>query len=294
MKLLASLLFAAAILTPLFPACGGVVFESSFETPSVSGRTPKALGGDICKPDKSGLPAWSRFEDQPNIGAEGGSVVAGLTNQLARTGTQSLFIEASKLSLPYLGALFVTRPIPIEGGKYYKISLWGRNDAKKPLISAMAQLFLKMRVDFFTDEGKTETGESQYLLQPLPGGKGRPPTLVAAAWKPLGMHIAAPAEAKYMVVSFRCDSSAERGAISGTIYFDDFTVATDQQEPSDGLLQQLAKEAVSDEPPPDSGAMTETETDEDEVKPASSPGASPAPKPAPSPTPKPAPSAAKP
>ena len=126
----------------------------------------------MTKADASKPRAWTRFEDQPNIGAEGGSVVAGLTNQYAHKGTQSLFIEASKLSVPYLGARFVTRPIPIEGGKYYKTSLWGRNDPQKPLIAAMAQLFLKVQIEFFTDEGKTETGDTQYLLQPLPGGKG--------------------------------------------------------------------------------------------------------------------------
>ena len=171
-----------------------------------------------------------------------------MTNQTARTGTQALFIEATKLSVPFLGALFVSQPIPIEGGKYYKASIWGRNDAKTPLLCAMAQLFLKMRVDFFTDEGKTETGESQYMLQPLPGGKGHPPSIVATAWNPVGLRFGAPATAKFMVVSFRCDSSAERGAISGAIYFDDFTVATDIAQPQDGLLEQLMKNAAADDP----------------------------------------------
>jgi len=211
-----------------------VVFETSFEFPAVAGRTPKAAGGDIAKcnpskPDEN--PAWSCFEDQPNIGAEGGGVLAGLTNQVARTGTQSLFIEATKLSLPYLGALFVSRPIPIEGGKGYKASIWGRNDATTPLPVATAQLFLKMRVDFYTDEGKTETGESQYLLLPLPGGKDRPPSIVTTGWNCVGLRFSAPAEAKYLVVSFRCDANAEQGDISGTVYFDDFTVADEPLQP---------------------------------------------------------------
>ncbi|MCX6967692.1 MAG: hypothetical protein NTZ46_07935 [Verrucomicrobia bacterium] len=233
MKHLAPLLFAAVALSPASPAHAGVVFETSFESPAVTGRTPKAAGADISKPSKPGeKPAWSCFEDQPDIGAEGGGVVAGLTNQVARTGTQALFIEASKLSVPYLGVLLVTQTIPIEGGRYYKINLWGRNDAQMPLVCAMAQLFLKMRVDFFSDEGITEIGESQYMLQPLPGGKGHAPLLVPTAWNPVEMRFGTPAAAKFMVVSFRCDSSAERGAISGTVYFDDFTVH-DQQPPTE-------------------------------------------------------------
>ena len=234
MKHLASLLFAVAIFPPAPTSRAGVVFETSFEFPAVAGRTPRAAGGDIAKADPSkpdAQPAWSCFEDQPSLGVEGGGVVAGLTNQAARTGTQALFIEATKLSAPYLGALFVSRPIPVEGGKAYKASIWGRNDATTPLPLATAQLFLKMRVDFYTDAGKTETGESQYLLLPLPGGKGRPPSIVTTGWNCVGLRFSAPAGAKFLVVSFRCDANAERGDISGTVYFDDFTVATEPSQP---------------------------------------------------------------
>ena len=246
MKPLVPVFIVVALAFPLF-AGADVVFQNSFESPSVKIRTPKAAGGDISKADPAHpeeKPFWLSFGDQPNIGATGGSIIAGVTNEVARTGNQSLFIEASKLSAPYIGASFSTRPLPIAGGKYYKISLWGRNDAKKPLIRAAAQLFLKMQIDFFTDEGKTETGDTQYLLQPLPGGKGYASTFVPTSWQPVGLHFGAPPKAKFMVLSFRCDSSAERGAISGTAYFDDFTVFTDQRQPSDALLEQLLQEGV--------------------------------------------------
>ena len=222
MKLLAPLFFASVLALPNLAARADVVFANSFESPAVTGRTPKAAGADITKGEPQ---AWSCFEDQPNIG-EGGSVIAGLTKEVAHTGSQSLFIEADKLSAPYIGALLTSRPIPIQSGKTYKASLWGRNDARNPLISGAAQLFLKIQVDFFTDEGKTDIGESQYLLQPLPGGRGRLPVFRSNAWNCVGLRFTAPAESKYMTVSFRCDSSAERGAISGTIYFDDFTLET--------------------------------------------------------------------
>jgi hypothetical protein len=251
MKPLVPLLFAAAIFAPGLPAGADVVFQNSFESPSVTNRTPKAAGGDISKADPSKpeeQPAWRRFEDQPNIGAKGGSVIAGLTKEAARTGSQALYIEASKLSAPYIGALWVTRPLPIRGGQYYRVNIWGRNDAKKPLVCAAAQLFLKMQVDFFTDEGKTETGESQYMLQPLPGGKGHPPTIVPTAWNRVGMRFGTPADAKFMVVSFRCDSSAEKGDISGGIFFDDFSVETDQRTPLDDMVEKLRKDAEASVP----------------------------------------------
>jgi hypothetical protein len=240
------LLIATATALLNLPVQADIIFTNGFETPSVTGRTCKADGGDITKTDPAkpgGLEAWSRFEDQPNIG-EGGSVVAGLTKEVAHTGTQSLFIEAAKLSAPYIGALFATRPIPVESGKSYRATLWGRNDPKKPLISGAAQLFLKVQVDFFTDEGKTDIGESQYLLQPLPGGRGHVPVFRSDAWNCVGMRFTAPPEAKYVTISFRCDSSAERGAISGTIYFDDFTLETAMAvpPPPDSQPEQIEKE----------------------------------------------------
>jgi hypothetical protein len=231
MKSMPPLFAVAALFAPAFAAYADVVFQDSFETPVVTGRTPRAAGGD---PSKTALSraaaAWSRFEDQPNLGEEGGSVVAGLTNQMARTGSQALFIEATRLSVPYVGALLVTRPIAIEGGACYKACIWGCNDPQRPLAIAAAQLFLKIQVDFFSDEGKTEVGESQYMLHPLPGGKGRPPLLLSTEWRPVGICFHTPAAAKCMTLSFRCDSSAEKGAISGALYFDDFTVETDAPE----------------------------------------------------------------
>jgi len=268
MKLPVPLFFATALALLDLSARADVVLANSFESPSVTSRTPKAAGADFAKPDPSQpgeKQAWISFEDQPNIG-EGGSVVAGLTREVAHTGTQSLFIEDAKLSAPYIGALFATRPIPIESGKTYKASLWGRNDAQKPLISGAAQLFLKIQIDFFTDEGKTETGESQYLLQPLPGGRGRPPVFPSNAWNCVGLRFTAPAEAKYATVSFRCDSSAERGAISGTIYFDDFTLET-TAAPANPLLEQIVKETEALALPE---IENETATPADS-KPASSP-----------------------
>lgn len=244
MKPLVPFLFAAAFVFSALTAHAGIVFEDSFEAPTVTARTPKAAGADISKAPvaKPGdKPAWRSFEDQPNIGA-GGSVTAGLTQEVAHTGTQALFVEAAKLSAPYIGALFTSRPIAIEGGKTYKAGLWGRNDAKKPLVCGAAQLFLKMQIDFFTDEGQTETGESQYLLQPLPGGRGHDPIFVPNAWKSVGLGFTAPSNAKYLVVSFRCDSSAERGAITGAIYFDDFTLESVAAVPVDPMLEKIRKQ----------------------------------------------------
>ena len=232
MKRIPPFLVAALLAAATPPVHGGVVLESSFETPRVNGRTPRSAGGDIASPGAARLPGgdppvWGCFEDQPDICAGGGSVVAGVTNEVARTGAQALFIAVSRLSAPYLGASFATRPVPVEGGGCYAVRIWGRIPPGNPPSSAgEARLCLKIQVDFFTADGQTEAGESQYLLQPLPGGKSGPPLLGATGWTPLGLRVTAPREAKYMVVSFRCDSNAQNGAISGTFFLDDFCVET--------------------------------------------------------------------
>ncbi|MDD5350334.1 MAG: hypothetical protein PHQ12_09010 [Chthoniobacteraceae bacterium] len=229
MKSVLPLLAAAALPAQPFAASADVIFHDGFESPPVTGRTPKAAGGDPSKPDPANpgkTPAWSRFEDQPNLGEAEGRIVAGLTDQAARTGRQALFVEATRLSAPFLGALFITRPIRVEGGACYKACIWGCNDPVKPLGSP-AQLFFKIQVDFFSDDGKTEVGESQYLLQPLPGGKDRPPLLLSTEWRPVAIRFTAPAQARTMTLSFRCDSRAEKGTVTGAVFWDDITVETD-------------------------------------------------------------------
>lgn len=233
MKSVLPFLAAAALPAQPFAAYAGVVFQDSFESPLVTGRTPKAAGGDPTKPNpaKPGeAPNWSRFEDQPDLGEQGSGIVAGLTNQRARTGRQALFVDATHLSAPFLGALLVTRLIPVVGEACYKACIWGCVDPQKPL-DAAAPLFLKIQVDFFSDDGKTEVGESQYFLQPLPGGRGRPPCLLSTEWRPVSIRFAAPAQAKTMILSLRCNSSAEKGAVTGAVYWDDFTVETDTPPP---------------------------------------------------------------
>jgi len=237
----------------------GVVFESSFEAPVATAvRSPKANGGNISSHE--GKPDWAQFEDQPaatpqpatmpasdGTGAltgtaavtgtapSRGGIVAGLTTDMARSGEQCLYIEAKSLSVPYAGVAFASVPIRIVPGKEYIVGIWGRNDAKTPLVSAAPQLFLKLQVDFFSDAGTTQTGDSEYLLQALPGSPGYPPTFVPDNWRQLRKRVVAPADANYMTITYRCDSSPDKGSLGGTMYFDDVTVsgevpATDAKE----------------------------------------------------------------
>ena len=252
---------ALATFTPFAFAETGVVFESSFEAPVIqTARLPKALGGNIV--NQGAKPQWLQFEDQPvavpmvttdeaqPAGAKppttgttaGGGIVAGIAADLARTGEQSLYLQADKLSVPYAGVVFSSAPIRVLPGKEYVVGIWGRNDPKNPLAAGSPQLYLKLQVDFFGDEGVTQTGDSEYLLQALPGGVGYEPTFISAAWRQLRKRVVTPADANYMVVTYRCDLSPDKGSVSGAMYFDDVTVEGEVPA-SDSKLVPVAKKS---------------------------------------------------
>jgi hypothetical protein len=221
---LPALLLATALLIFSLPATARVIEENSFETPRVSGRISKASGGDpTLAPREPGTPPfWQCLEDQPAIGCEGGRLTAGLTTEQARSGTQSLFIEARNLCAPFIGVQWATKAIPVCGKKYYWIVLWGRAAPDSPAPSAPPPLYLNVRVSFYGDEEGQETGECLYLVIPLqgPARKG----INTGNWTPLRFGFEAPGSAKFMTVNFQCDGRASKEAINGTVYFDDFSV----------------------------------------------------------------------
>src|ERR1700712_3493484 len=66
---------------PAIPTDTQILEYGSFELPRVTGRTPKRNGGDFLKFTQG---EWMRFLDKPDD--EGGKLVAGVTNEVARTG----------------------------------------------------------------------------------------------------------------------------------------------------------------------------------------------------------------
>jgi hypothetical protein len=228
MKPIAAALTLAS-LTLFLPAAQaerGVVFENSFERPAIPGlRMTKSEGGSFAGQDEH--PGWAQLEDQPTAvasGSAGGGIVAGLTCEMVRSGNQAMFLEAQGLSVPYAGIGFASAPIHIVPGQEYVVTIWGRNDAQKPLVAGSPQLFLKLQVDFFSDAGNSQTGDSEYLLQALPGSVDYEPTFIPQAWRPLKKRVVAPADATYMAITYRVDLSPDKGKVSGLFYFDDVTV----------------------------------------------------------------------
>ncbi|XHR27467.1 MAG: hypothetical protein ACFUZC_16165 [Chthoniobacteraceae bacterium] len=237
---LLALLLASALLTPLAPASARIVEADSFETPRVAARTPKATGGDpsLAPAPTAEPPFWQCMEDQPAIGCDGGSLVAGLSNEQSRGGTQALYIEARHLCAPFIGVQWATRPLPIRANRYYSVTIWGRSAPGLPGRPPAPPLYLNVRVSFFRDEGGQETGESVYLVIPLQGSAQK--GINATNWTPLRVGFEAPGGAKFMTVNYQCDGRASREAINGTVYFDDFSVSEEAPRSGERTLASRA------------------------------------------------------
>jgi hypothetical protein len=220
-----SLLFALtlAAAAPFALAGPNPVFECGFETPKVTHRTPRSEGGDVAKEGENSL--WRVFQDTPAQASQslGGSVVGGLTNEMFHSGAQSLFIQADNLTAPHLGVKLVSQQIKITPGQVYSVGIWGRNDIRNPMTAESQSLYLKMKADFFAQDG-TQTGETEYLVVPLPGTLGHKPLFVDTQWRRLAKSVTAPSDAQSMVVTWKWDSSPVTKPANGVMYFDDATV----------------------------------------------------------------------
>ena len=276
--------------SPFVLAEAGVVFENGFEAPAASGRTPKAKGGDLVIEGAAG--GWRYFVDAPVATKPGelpgakdnGGITAGVTDEMVRSGNQALFVEANKLKIPYVGVLFGSKPFRVVPGTDYTVGIWGRVDAKNPVTAGTAQLFLKLHIDFFSDaEGNSQIGDTEYLVQPLPGAAEQKPLFVKNGWRQLRRRVTAPEDAKYMTVTYKVEAAPAEGEASGLIYFDDVTVRGEM--PPKGAEAEAAPKTVAEPaaeatkaPQAETGAEQTPAAPAAQAAPAAAPEATPAPK----------------
>ncbi|MEI6351625.1 MAG: hypothetical protein WCP06_11035 [Verrucomicrobiota bacterium] len=248
-------LLALLCATPLRSTRGATFFENSFEQPEIFGRKAKSDGGDFAR--QGARPDWRHFNDCPNAAGEdtakkdAGAIIAGVTSDMARTGNQSCFVEAQKLAMPYTGVVFSSRPFAVLAGKEYVVGIWGRIDAKTPLTTGSSQLYVKLQADFFAEDSTTQTGESNYLVQAVPGTANHAKLFIDSAWRQLSRRVTAPDDARFMSLTVRVESGPESGVINGVMYFDDVSV--------EGDLSPLEKDELSARPdaPADESAAEE-------------------------------------
>ncbi len=128
--------------------------NGGFEAPVVNGRTTAEQGGDPSAVSKNQGWIGFRFENS----GTGGAISGGLTDEIARSGKQSLFIKFDHVNKAYQSATLVSNFVPVVSGTEYQVGIWGRTDVKDLIDSEGRSAYLKLEVDFFAGTPSRQWG----------------------------------------------------------------------------------------------------------------------------------------
>jgi hypothetical protein len=232
--------------------------NGSFEQPTVTERTPEGNGGSPAKISLNS--AWASLIVDP--ASEGGKLQAGVTNEIARTGKQSFFVDFDRVTASGRKAVLKTKPIAVKPSQQYRLSLWGRVDRKRPIAldERRPQMWLEIR--FLQEDQKTETGEPIAGAQFLPGEviPGGPHVLsfVSEKWKETSADLATPENARFVTITWYWLTTGDEGETDGTVYWDDASL--DEAVPPPPTPDPAATSPPGDEgsaPVPGSGSPTQ-------------------------------------
>jgi hypothetical protein len=227
-----------------------------FEQPRVWRPSTNKEGGD---PVLSKRGEWIHFE--ANKFDTDAQITAGLTNETARTGKQSIFVHFNHAKSTGAEFMLTSGMFPVKPKESYRISIYGKIDPKVPLTIDQRLPVLILQTDFFLADGETQTGESQFQVQPLPGPLNRPPVFTPDDWLPFSANYTAPDDAAFIKIAWSWGLTAGDGETTGTIYFDDAGIVgpkpDDDAEPA---ATPAAKPADGTTPAPAPGAPAEPAT----------------------------------
>jgi hypothetical protein len=208
-------------LTP--PAGENLLKDSSFEEPPVSKRLSAKEDGSPVKAEESKR-SWAHFEVFQADKEGEGRFTVGLTNEFARTGKQSLFVDFDKMTGLNRRSYLMTELLPIKPAAAYRIGIWGRTDGKRPLTLDQRLAFMKVEVEYFTPDTESQSGDTDNRTLLIPGNSKRI-FFVSNKWTEYKTMIRTPRDAGWMKVTFRWETGREKGMTEGAIYFDDASVA---------------------------------------------------------------------
>jgi hypothetical protein len=193
-----------------------LVKNAGFEEPKIAGRVTAQKGGTPALQEIE--TTWAHFQSMDRTG----KVIVGLTDEIARSGKQSVYLDFDGAEKTR-GAFLMSSLIPVKAGEKYRISIWGRIDAKRPLTLDQGRPFQLLEVEFYPADQASRIGETQFRTQMIPGVADRL-LFTSTRWSEYYAEFKSPSGAEFMKVSFRWESPKSEGAASGIIYFDDATV----------------------------------------------------------------------
>lgn len=212
---LAAPCLALALAAPLASA-DNLVRNAGFEEPKITGRVSAQKGGS---PARHGIETtWSHFQSMDRTG----KVTVGLTDEIARSGKQSLFVQFDQAERTR-GAFLMSDLIPIKAEEKYRVSVWGRIDRKRPLTLDQGRPYQLLEVEFYPADQTSRIDETLVRTQMIPGMADRL-LFLSSKWTEYHAEFSAPAEAEFMKITFKWESPKREGTADGIIYFDDAAV----------------------------------------------------------------------
>ena len=207
--------------------------EGSFEEPVVTGRTPAQAGGSPLRAE--GQTTWASFAADP--ATDGGRVAVGLTNEIARTGRQAMYVDFEKVTAMGRPAVLATGLVAVKSGQAYRVSIWGRVDRKRPLALDERRPYMWVEVRFFKADQTTAAGEPIRGPQLIPGtvdpGGAHELMFVSGKWRESFARVTTPESAAFVKVIWSWTTPRDEGETDGVIYWDD--AAIEEERPSDPI-----------------------------------------------------------
>ncbi len=202
---------------PAFAMENQLIKTGGFERPLVKGRMPKELkeGNFIRFTQGEWLEFWS------NDSAIRGKLHAGLTNETARTGRQSLYLHFDHMTERLAEVNLASDLLAVKPNEQYRIAIFGRIDRKDPLTLDQRAPVLRLQVDFFQADRETQTGETVFKVQPIPGTPNRPLFFTSDRWSEFYVDLKAPEDAGFIKIMWTWATTPDAGKTNGVIYFDD-------------------------------------------------------------------------
>jgi len=228
-----------------------LIQNPSFEVPVIKGAVPEREGGHPGKVPEGTVTSWTHFQAPLSPQEkEGGKIVVGLTSQIARTGKQSVFVDFQKVSAAKRNSFLLTDILPCKAGQRYRIGLWGRIDRKRPLTLDQRRSVMRVEVEYFAADQETQTGETDYRTQMVPGSLNRL-LFSSTKWTEYYTTVRTPEDAAFIKVSYFWEANREQGTIDGEIYFDDGSLTEVAGGESRAPLDPSMIKPKADEPEPD-------------------------------------------
>jgi hypothetical protein len=240
--------------------------NSSFEEPVVQKRTVEMEGGNPARVEATD---WGHFIRRKGQGA--GALNIGMTNEIARTGKQSIYLDFAEITGKRFTATLMTQLVPVKGQHPYKVGMWGRMDKERPLTLDQRRPYLRMEFEFYQADEETQVGEGEYRVMRLPGSLKKL-LFTSSRWTQAYGIARAPAGAALMKVSYVFNVPNDAGKTDGVLFFDDAFI---EELPADFPIE-ASDEIVVETDDDDEAAAGAAE--EDTVKPPV-PASPPAPQP---------------